>query len=215
MSLSRTLAGLLLLSWSGSALAQSSGDSIARGTSEAATRSASAFVRAGDHVVLQFLREPQLNAEIVVNERGEAAFPKLGMVPVTHLSIAALRDTLRVRYSEYLRSPEIQVAILRRIVVNGEVRLPNVYMIDLSSTVRDAIARAGGLTEMGNRKNVFIVRNGERIKVRNWEVEASVAGDLQSGDQLVVGRKNWLSVNFLPVVSTAVLVTSFVIQVAK
>jgi protein involved in polysaccharide export with SLBB domain len=216
MNRSRTVCALFMLVASGSASgAQASGDPVASTASDAATRSVSALVRAGDHVMLQFLREPQLNAEIVVSERGDAPFPKLGMLHVTHLSIAGLQDTLRTRYAEYLRAPEIQVRVLRRIIVNGEVKLPNVYMLDVSSTVRDAVARAGGLTEMGNRKNVAIIRNGERVKVTNWELETGPVADLQSGDQIVVARKSWLSLNILQVVSTGVLVTSFVLTVLK
>jgi polysaccharide export outer membrane protein len=165
--------------------------------------------------VLHFLRERDLSGEVTVNERGEAPFPKIGLMRVTDMTIAQLQDSLRVRYAEYLRAPELEIAVLRRVVVNGEVKIPNVYMVDGASTVRDVIARAGGLTEMGNRKNVSIVRDAVRIPLKGWERDAGPSVDLQSGDQVVVGRKSWLSLNILSVISTAVLVTSFVIQQAR
>jgi protein involved in polysaccharide export with SLBB domain len=185
------------------------------GTESPAQRAAATRPRAGDQIMLNFLREPQLNANLGINERGEAVFPKLGILRVSPLTISQLEDTLRTRYAEFLRTPELQVVVMRRIVVNGEVKLPNVYMLDGASTVRDAVARAGGITESGSRGKVAIVRDGQRIKVKGWESDQGPASDLQSGDQVVVGRKSWLIMNMLPVISTAVLVTSFTLQVLK
>jgi protein involved in polysaccharide export with SLBB domain len=122
---------------------------------------------------------------------------------------------LRARYSEFLRVPELEVSVLRRVVVNGEVKLPNVYMVDGTSTVRDVIARAGGILETGNRNDISVMRNGERIRVRNWDRDQSSLADLESGDEVIVGRKSWLVLNSLSVISTGVLVTSFIIGVVR
>lgn len=202
------IALVLLLSLSTAAAAQN-------GVGNAAARAAATRARPGDQIVLTVLRDKELSATVNVNERGEAAFPKIGVVKVTTLTIGQLQDTLRARYAEFLRVPEIEVSVLRRVVVTGEVRIPNVYMVDGASTVRDVIARAGGVIETGNRNKVSIIRDGERIPVKGWDRGDGAANDLQSGDQVVVGRKSWLIMNALPVVSTAVLVTSFVISVAK
>lgn len=175
-----------------------------------------ARVKPGDRIGLHFLRERELSESLYVNERGEAAFPKIGIMRVSHMTIAELQDTLRARYSEFLRLPEFEIAVLRKVTVNGDVRIPNVYLMDgSSSTVRDVIARAGGITEWGSRSKVFVVRGGERIPMKNWERDIGPAADLQSGDQVIVGRKNWLALNTLSVISTAVLVTSFIISVTR
>lgn len=181
----------------------------------AAKRTALLPVRIGDHVVVHFLREPQLNAEVVVDEHGDAAFPKIGVLQVTRYTIGALQDSLRARYSEFLRLPELEVSVLRRITVNGEVRQPNVYMVDASSTVRDVIARAGGITDVGNRSKVIIVRDGTETRVKNWRDGTDDGADLQSGDQIIVARQSWLALNSLSVLSTAILVTSFVLAQIK
>ena len=181
-------------------------------TSDALSRTIESKVRPGDHVILNFMRDRELNSDVTVDERGNAAFPKIGVVHVTAMTIGALQDTLRARYAEFLRVPDFEVAVLRRVTVNGEVRIPNVYMVDGASTVRDVIARAGGVLETGNRNNVTIIRDGERVSVRGWDRSDGDRFDLQSGDQVVVGRKSWLAMNFLSVISTAVLVSSFVIS---
>lgn len=183
----------------------------AQGTDEAARRASTATIRPGDRIELQFRRDRDLNSSVSVNERGEAVFPKLGILGVTAITIAGLQDTLRARYAEYLRSPELEVTVLRRVVVNGEVRAPNVHMLDIaSSSVRDAIARSGGLLETANRNKVYIVRDGQRIRVETWENSSGAETDLQSGDQVLVGRKSWFVINALPLVSTSVIVVGLI-----
>lgn len=185
------------------------------GIATASQRAASARVQPGDRIILRFLRDRELSDSLVVNERGESAFPKIGVLRVSDMTISELQDTLRTRYSEFLRLPEFQIAVLRRIVVNGEVRMPNVLLVDGSFTVRDVIARAGGITESGDRKKVAIIRDGQRISVKDWDRSQGSEIDLRSGDQVLVGRKNWLVMNALSVVSTGVLVASFVISLAN
>jgi protein involved in polysaccharide export with SLBB domain len=180
------------------------------GVAAVAARAARALLRPGDQIELQFRRDRELNASIMVNERGEAVFPKLGAVTVSTITIGALKDTLLTRYSVYLREPEMDVTVLRRVTVNGEVKLPNVYMVDVTSSVRDAIARAGGLLESASRRSVVIMRGNERIKVPNWDRSQGPETDLVSGDQIVVGRKNWFVINALPVISTSVIVIGLI-----
>ena len=207
-SLSARLAGALILvvSIAATSSAQDGG---------AAARAAETYLRPGDIIVLHFPRERLLNDSIFVDERGQAAFPKLGALDVSKVTIGALLDTLRTRYSEFFRIPEFQIATLRRVTVNGEVRMPNVYLVDAASTVRDAIARAGGILETGNKSSVAIVRDGQRIPVKAWERDTGPGSDLQSGDLITVGRKSWIVLNAFSAISTAVLVTSFVISVLK
>jgi protein involved in polysaccharide export with SLBB domain len=177
---------------------------------ETARRAASAKLRPGDRIELQFRRDRELNASVGVNERGEAVFPKLGTMDVSEMTIAQLQDSLRNGYGTYLRYPEVEVSVLRRVTVNGEVKVPNVYMVDMTSTVRDAIARAGGTIETSNRGKVYVIRDGERIHVKDWDRSEGPRFDLVSGDQVLVGRKSWLTLNALPVISTSVIVIGLI-----
>jgi protein involved in polysaccharide export with SLBB domain len=180
------------------------------GPDEPARRAAVALLRPGDRIDLQFRRDRDLNSSITVNERGAAVFPKLGTLDVGRMTISGLQDTLRIRYSEFLRDPELEVNVLRRIVVLGEVRAPNVLMVDVSTTVRDAIARAGGLLETANRKKVSVVRGDRTLPIKDWDRQQGPGTDLQSGDQIIVGRKSWLVLNALPVISTSVIVIGLI-----
>jgi protein involved in polysaccharide export with SLBB domain len=180
------------------------------GIGTAARRAAAGKLSPGDRIELHFLRDPELSTSVTVTERGEAVFPKVGTLTVSQVAIGALQDTLVNRYSQFLRTPELEVAVRRRIVVNGEVKAPNVYFLDVTSSVRDAIASAGGLLETSNKSKVTIMRGGQRLRVKNWEYSTGPETDLQSGDQIIIGRKNWLVLNALPVISTSVIVVGLI-----
>ena len=185
------------------------------GIAESARRTANLYVMPGDRIAVVVLREPELTDTVMVNERGEAAFAKLGVMRVADFTIARLQDTLRIEYARFLRNPAISIEVLRRVSVTGEVHVPSVYLVDVTTTVRDLIARAGGVAPDGAKSKVVVVRDGQRIKVPDWESDLSNAMDLRSGDQVVVGRKNWWALNVLPAVSTGVLVVSVLFTVLR
>lgn len=181
----------------------------------AALRAGEARVQPGDRVVVKVYREAGLSDEVMVNPRGDIVLAKIGTVHAASFAIGTLEDTLRTRYGAFLRNPEISITVLRRVVVIGEVRRPDIYFVDLSSTLRDVIARAGGITEIGHPGKVFIIREGVFIPAPHWQEDISRAADLQSGDQVFVGMRSWFERNAFAIASTGVLVSSFILTVLK
>jgi protein involved in polysaccharide export with SLBB domain len=150
---------------------------------------------------------------VVVDSRGYVVLPQVGDVPVGRIPIADLRDTLKARYAKYIREPEIDVSVLRRVTVNGAVLKPDIYFMDVSATLRDVIARAGGVNEeVGNKNNVTVVRDGVIIKVPNWETDTTETSVLRSGDHVLVGRRSWIEINIIPVVSLTLATASFLLS---
>jgi polysaccharide biosynthesis/export protein VpsN len=181
----------------------------------AALRAGEARVQPGDRVAVKVYREAGLSDDVMVNAHGDIVLPKIGTVRAASITIGALEDTLRARYGAFLRQPEVSITVLRRVVVNGEVRRPDVYFVDPSSTLRDVIARAGGITEIGNPKRVSIIRSGASIPAPHWQDDITEAADLQSGDQVIVGMRSWFERNAFALASTGVLVASFIISIMK
>jgi len=169
----------------------------------------------GDRIFVHILREPLMSDTVTVSERGDAAFPKLGVLPVSSWSIVQLSDTLRSRYAEYLRTPELEILVLRRVVVDGEIAKPNVYLVDVSATVSDVIARAGGFTPSANRNSIRLVRGDSTRRIRGGDLGRTMNYELQSGDQVIVGRRNWLTLNALPAVSTLAVMASVLIALRR
>jgi protein involved in polysaccharide export with SLBB domain len=204
---------LLSLAWclSGSPLAAQNGS--------AGRPPAAVFARPGDRVVIQTFQvvaeEARPADTMTVNERGEIVLPRIGVVDISAVPISAVPDTVRGRYARILRNPAVDVLVLRRIAVNGEVRSPDIYYLDSSALLADAIARAGGINDAGNRGRVSIVRRGQEIRVPDWDKPNATNTELLSGDLVVVGRKSWFVLNAIPAVSTVAVVTSILISIIK
>lgn len=169
-----------------------------------------AGVLPGDRLRLRIWNEREMSDTFHVDERGDVVLPKLGGVPVRGLSPSAVRDTVHERYSTYLRNPAVEVTVLRRIGVHGEVKEPTVYWLDVTMSVRDAIALAGGVTEFGDADEIQVIRDGETIDLSSNGSAALLETGLRSGDQIVVGRKSWFVLNAPYVISSGISLLSLV-----
>ena len=158
----------------------------------------------GDRIRIQIWREPELSGTFHVDERGDIVLPKLGPVSVLGLGPAQARERIQDRYSAFLRNPSVEVMVLRRIGVHGEVKAPTLYWLDVTMSVRDAIAVAGGITPSGNPEEISIVREGRTIELQGGETAALVESGLRSGDQIVVDRRSWIALNAPYVISSGI-----------
>lgn len=156
---------------------------------------AAATVQPGDQVALRILREPEMSGSYQVDETGHVVLPRLGIVRVADQEAGSLRDSLRAAYARYLRDPSIEITVLRRIAVGGDVYKPGIYMVDLTATLRDAVAMAGGVTDQGNPDRIEILRDGRRYRVAEKDAASVATSELRSGDRVVVGRRSWFSRN--------------------
>jgi len=152
-------------------------------------------VRPGDAVLIKVWREPDLSDTAQVNADGRLVLPLLGERQVAGMSPDSLRKELEHDYRKYLENPSIEVKVLRRIAILGQVKSPGLYPVDATVTLSDALAMAGGVTSNGNRNDIELIRDG--TVVRQSVDRAAVVGslDIRSGDQILVGQRSWVSRN--------------------
>ena len=183
---------------------------------QVAERASTVSIAVGDRVRIKTWREPQYSDDqLAVDGAGQIVLPRIGPMTVTGLTIGTLQDSVRERYGAYLRDPVVTVTVLRRVGLQGEVRVPGLYYVDPTTTLRDVIAQGGGLTEAANSGQVEIVRGGRQLSLGRGAGDAASIAELRSGDAIVVGRRSWLSRNALAVVSTLGLVVSVGVQVFR
>jgi polysaccharide export outer membrane protein len=175
------------------------------------------FAKPGDQLAMRGWPAAAFGApvQVTVDPRGTVLLPQIGEVPVSRIPVDQLRDTIRTRYERFVKNPEVDVSILRRVTANGAVLRPSVYYVDMTATLRDVIAMAGGVTEVGNRSKVSVVRDGVSRRVPEWETDTSDAVQLVSGDQVVVGRRSWLEINIIPVASLGLATASFLLSLRR
>jgi polysaccharide export outer membrane protein len=166
-------------------------------------------------VRLKIWREPDLSGDYRVDENGVAVFPKIGPVTVGRLSPDSLSSLLVSGYALYLQHPSIEVTLLRRINVLGEVKNPGLYDVDPTMSLADVMAMAGGVSTEGNSNKIELLRQGEREPVRLTPQSRLADAPLRSGDQLRVPQRSWLSRNGTVVaagITAAALVATAVVR---
>lgn len=152
-------------------------------------------MRPGDVIVVKVWREPDYSGEFQVDARGRVVLPLLGEIGVRGRNAEALRDSLRTAYRVYLNNPSIEINVLRRIAVSGEVGRPGLYPVDATISVGDLISLAGGVTSAGNKKKIQLLRNGQVIVSGLGPGTVLQTSPVQSGDQIYVPQRGWMSRN--------------------
>lgn len=175
--------------------------------------SAELGVAPGDFIRVEIWQEKDLSGDFLVNPDGAAVLPLLGPQKVAGIPVVTLRDSLVQRYRRYLRNPSINVTPLRRVQVLGEVNRPGVYTMDPTVSLTGLLALASGPNSNGDPRKIRIVRDGQVYRARVGAGMTLVEADVRSGDQVVVGPKNWFVRNSTFVVSMALSVPATLIAV--
>ncbi|HSG08669.1 MAG TPA: polysaccharide biosynthesis/export family protein [Longimicrobiales bacterium] len=162
---------------------------------EAQSRSSATTLKPGDIVRLRIWREPDMSGEFTVDEAGMVVFPRVGEYRVLDDTPESLSARLQADYRQYLVNPSIEVTVLRRVRIVGAVNNPGLFPVDPTVTVGDALALAGGPTLNGDPDKVRIIRNGQEIAVNIRANTRLTDSAIQSGDQLYVPERSWISRN--------------------
>jgi polysaccharide export outer membrane protein len=113
-----------------------------------------------------------------VDENGEIEFPKFGKIKVQDLTHFELEALLQEKLKSHMSDPVVRVMVTRNWVrIFGEVGVPGTYPIEnkYHYSIIDALAEAGGITSVGDKKRVKLIRE------ENGRME-SVVLDLTTSD---------------------------------
>jgi len=118
-------------------------------------------------------KEPELSTTVTIRPDGRISLPLASELEASGKTAAELQAEITVRLSKYVVQPVVNVMVKQvnslKISVLGEVRRPDVYRIKNRVTVLDAIAMAGGFTDLARPNKVIVLRNTatgpQRIKV--------------------------------------------------
>lgn len=165
-------------------------------------------LRPGDVIRLSVSRDTTMNGDYPVDETGQVALPMVDLQQTTGIPAEELKRRIIAAYEEQLRNQSIQVIVLRRVRVLGEVHQPGLYHVDPTMTLGDAIALAGGRTPAGERNEVEIRREGRTIEAN---LDEMAFAQLYSGDQLYVPERSWLARNATWVMGTTISTAVFII----
>jgi polysaccharide export outer membrane protein len=137
-----------------------------------------------------------LNSAVQVNQDGAVTLPLVGKLQVAGRTTSEAEQLIAGKLREkYLQSPQVSVSVKtygKRITVSGEVKGPRVLPDDGSTSLSQAIASAGGVSDLANSQRVHIARSKDQHvqdEILNLDdIQAGKATDplLKGGDIVVV-----------------------------
>jgi polysaccharide biosynthesis/export protein len=170
---------------------------------EAPTPAPEYVVGEGDLLRINVWKEPEISQSVTVRPDGNISLPLINEFRAAGLSPREIQELVTDKLKSVLTNPQVTVTVAevrsKMVYVTGEVGKPGAYSIVAPMNVLQLIARAGGLTQFANRKEIYVLRPGSqentasketRLKFNYKEVvkghnsEQNVV--LQSGDTVVV-----------------------------
>ncbi|EAU72486.1 polysaccharide export outer membrane protein [Synechococcus sp. BL107] len=132
----------------------------------------------GDQLVMSVFKIEGYEAKVEVLSDGTINLPRLGTVLVWGLTLEEARQKITKGYRQILRRPIVYLDLARqrpiRVTVTGEVERPGIYTLQVNAskadidqglgsgggwpTLVDVIARAGGITAVGDLSSLELMR---------------------------------------------------------
>jgi protein involved in polysaccharide export with SLBB domain len=219
------LAGVIAASVSVAAQVAENGGSpvssvAAEKTSQARTQAEGGFqerlprykISAGDTFDVNFELNPEFNQTVTVQPDGFITLRGVGDLHVAGKKVPELTETLRQAFGKILNDPQVSV-ILKDFekpyfVADGQVGKPGKYELRGETTVTQAIAEAGGLTEASKHSQVLLFRRvddhwteAKIFNLKKMEKSRKLTEDalLHPGDMLFVPKNTFSKIQrFIP-----------------
>lgn len=122
------------------------------------------------------------NSGYLVTDDGYIFYPTIGKLYVKGLTNLQLKDTLEAKLKQVsVKDPSVVVRFLNfKVNVLGEVQSPGVKTFTTQrTTILDALAVAGDLTQYGRRDSVLIIRD-ENGEVKHYNIDLRDANFINS-----------------------------------
>ncbi|MFO7999660.1 MAG: polysaccharide biosynthesis/export family protein [Marinilabilia sp.] len=102
-----------------------------------------------------------------VDDQGDIKLPVLGTLKVEDLTLKETEKAVQERADEYLVDATVVVRLLNyKVTVLGEVSRPGVYNhYNDQLTILEAIGKAGDVTDLGDKRNIMVVRPVEEGRI--------------------------------------------------
>ncbi len=125
-------------------------------------------ISAGDSVSILVWNQSKLSGDMRVRSDGQVTLPLIGDVAVGGLTPSGAASQIQHRLDGLVVDPKVTVSIRESATptfsVVGEIKTSGSYPLVGPTTVLQAIAAAGGLSENADRDRIFVIRKLPELK---------------------------------------------------
>jgi polysaccharide biosynthesis/export protein len=170
----------------------------ARAQSPPTTSSDQIVLSPGDSVRVVVWRKPEMSGDFIVGPDGSITHPLYRSVRVGGVPFGTAETNVRNFLARFEQDPQFVLEPLVRVSVLGEVGRPQVFAVRPETSVAEAVAQAGGLTQFAKRDQVRVLRRDANGIQQEFVVNIldpdrrSARVRVHSGDQILVDRRTSL-----------------------
>src|SRR5712691_3968852 len=123
------------------------------------------ILRTGDALRIDVWGHKDLSGEFVVAPDSTLLQPVYQVVKVAGAPLPVVKQRLRSLLATYEHDVQLVIEPLFPVTVAGEVRQPNLYRLPQGTTFAQAIAQAGGPTELGRLDRVRVISRDREMVI--------------------------------------------------
>jgi polysaccharide export outer membrane protein len=138
-----------------------------------------------DLLQIKVFEDKELSAKVRVNRSGFITLPLLGSIKVAGRNNTEVEQVIAEHLAkDYLQDPHVAVFIeeyaSQKVTVEGYVKSPGVFPMEGRTTLLQAIALAGGVTDIADTAEILVFRNpyGQNREVLNYNLDEIHDGKL-------------------------------------
>jgi len=168
-------------------------------------------LKPGDSLSITVLQDSKLDRAVVVDPRGEIAFPLAGHIRAQGMTPLALENILKSKLKSNYKDEtlDVTVALMNapkdipeddlkpKVFITGEILKPGSYVVRQRTTLMQAISLAGGLGPYAAKRRIQIRRrSGAEEQIFTFDYRAYEAGEaldsnitLRAGDVIMVPER--------------------------
>lgn len=151
----------------------------------------------GDVIAVSVAGQAQMSGTFPVRPDGTYTQPMVGPLMVSGMLPAAAAAMLTQRLNGVVVKPVVNISVSTPAGVNvsvvGEVRTPGAVELRPNESMLEVMARAGGLTEYGDKSGIYVIRQRPKYLRVRFDYDRILGGDpktlafkLRDGDVVVV-----------------------------
>lgn len=121
----------------------------------------------GDGLEISVWKDDALSRQLIVPPDGRIAFPLVGDIDTSGMTIPQLREMVTQRLSEYVPDATVTVMLVGAssltAYVIGKVNRPGQYPITMETNVMQILSMAGGLNPFASANKIIILRQEDGV----------------------------------------------------
>lgn len=137
-------------------------DGVAPPVLDAAAQAELYRVSGADRLTVRVLPDPAIERTVVVRPDGYFSMDLIGDVQAAGRSLGEIASDIETRIAEYRLDPSVSVSLeeplSNAVAVMGEVGTPTLFRLERDTRLSEAIAMAGGATELAAASRVRVIR---------------------------------------------------------